>query len=297
MLSRRSFLLSAGAGMAAGSLGSSIAFANHHIKIPLGIQLWTVKSEAEKDLEGTLRKVYAAGFREIEFAGYYGKTPADLAKLMKSIGFSLVSTHAGAGDIAKSGDQIIADAKALGLKYIVCSSPGVSPAKEKLSWEERMKAVDLTDWKWNADLFNKFGKQVSDAGMVFGYHNHSAEFKKFDGKTAFDHLFGMTDAKHVKIEMDIGWVAVAGVDPVALLDQYKDRVIALHVKDVGKRGADGKDPPSVALGEGTVDWKKVLGTAHKNGVKHYFYEQEEPFTRPILESVKISGDYLTKISL
>ena len=73
-----------------------------------------------------------------------------------------------------------------------------------------MKAVDLNDWKWNADLFNKFGKQVADAGMVFGYHNHSAEFKKFDGKTAFDHLFAMTDAKYVKIEMDIGWVAVGG---------------------------------------------------------------------------------------
>jgi sugar phosphate isomerase/epimerase len=295
MLSRRSFLVSAGAGLAAGSF--NYAFANHHIKIPLGIQLWTVKSEAEKDLEGTLRKVYAAGFREIEFAGYYGKAPADLAKLMKDIGFSLVSTHAGAGDIAKNGDKIIADAKALGLKYVVCSSPAVSPAKEKLPWEERMKAVDLTDWKWNADLFNKFGKQVADAGMTFGYHNHSAEFKKFDGKTAFDHLYSMTDAKYVKIEMDIGWVVVGGVDPVALLNQYKDRVIALHVKDVGKRGADGNDPPSVALGEGTIDWMKVLGTAHANGVKHYFYEQEEPFTRPILESVKISGDYLTKLAL
>ncbi len=297
MFSRRSFLLSAGAGMAAGTLPSSIAFAGHHIKIPLGIQLWTVKSAAEKDLEGTLRQVYAAGFREIEFAGYYGKAPADLAKLMRDMGFSLVATHSGAGDIAKNGDKIIADAKALGLKYVVCSSPGVSPAKEKLPWEERMKSVDLADWKWNADLFNKFGKQVSDAGMVFGYHNHSAEFKKFDGKTAFDHLFAMTDAKHVKIELDIGWVAVAGEDPVALLNQYKDRVVALHVKDVAKRGADGKDPPSVALGEGTVNWKKVLGTAHSHGVKHYFYEQEEPFTRPILDSVKISGDYLSKLAL
>jgi sugar phosphate isomerase/epimerase len=297
MFSRRSFLVSLGAGVTAGSMVSSMAFANHHNKIPLGIQLWTVKGEAEKDLEGTLRKVYAAGFRDIEFAGYYGKAPADLAKLMRDIGFTLISTHAGAGDIAKNGDKIIADAKALGLKYVVCSSPGVSPDKEKLPWEERMKAVDLSDWKWNADLFNKFGKQVSDAGMVFGYHNHSAEFKKYDGKTAFDHLFAMTDAKHVKIELDIGWVVVGGADPVALLNQYKDRVIALHVKDVGKRGADGKDPPSVALGEGTIDWKKVLGAAHANGVKHYFYEQEEPFTRPILESVKISGDYLTKLAL
>lgn len=298
MLSRRSFLISAGAGVTAGSMLSSLAFANHHESVPLGIQLWTVKSEAEKDLEGTLRKVHAAGFREIEFAGYYGKDPAELAKLMRGIGFSLVSTHAGAADIAKNGDKILADAKTLGLKYVVCSSPGVSPEKEKLPWEERMKAVDLTDWKWNVDLFNKFGKQVSDAGMTFGYHNHSAEFRKLsNGLTGFDYLFGNTDPAHVKIELDVGWVVVAQQDPVAILNHHKDRVIALHVKDVAKRGADGKDPASVALGEGVIDWKAVIGTAKKNGTQAYFYEQEEPFTRPILDSVKISGEYLQKLKV
>jgi sugar phosphate isomerase/epimerase len=296
MLSRRSFLASAGAGVMAGSFMNR-AFANHHEKIPLGIQLWTVKDEAAKDLEGTLRKVYAAGFREIEFAGFYGKQAAEVGALMKGIGFSLVSMHAGAGDIAKNGAQILADAKTLGLRYVVCSSPGVSPEKDKLPWEERMKAVDLDDWKWNADLFNKFGKQVSDAGMTFGYHNHSAEFKKFDGKTAFDHLFDSTDPKLVKIELDVGWVEVAQQDPVAILNKYKDRVIALHVKDVGKRPADGTEPPSVALGEGVVDWKKVIGTAKANGTKAYFYEQEAPYTRPILDSVKISGDYLKKLTV
>jgi sugar phosphate isomerase/epimerase len=295
-LSRRSFLASAGAGVVAGSFMNR-AFANHHEKIPLGIQLWTVKDEAAKDLEGTLRKVYAAGFREIEFAGFYGKPAAEVGALMKGIGFSLVSMHAGAGDIAKNGAQILADAKTLGLRYVVCSSPGVSPEKDKLPWEERMKAVDLDDWKWNADLFNKFGKQVSDAGMTFGYHNHSAEFKKFDGKTAFDHLFDSTDPKLVKIELDVGWVEVAQQDPVAILNKYKDRVIALHVKDVGKRPADGTEPPSVALGEGVVDWKKVIGTAKANGTKAYFYEQEAPYTRPILDSVKISGDYLKKLTV
>ena len=152
-----------------------------------------------------------------------------------------------------------------------------------------MKAVDLTDWKMNADLFNKFGKQVKDAGMTFGYHNHSAEFKKYDGQTAFDYLYANTDPALVKIELDVGWVQVAQHDPIAILNKYKGRVIALHVKDVGARGADGKDPTSVAVGEGVIDWKKVIGTANANGVKHYFYEQEEPFTRPILDSAKISG--------
>ena len=296
MFSRRSFLVSAGAGMVAGSFMNR-AMASHHEKIPLGIQLWTVKDEAAKDLEGTLKQVYAAGFREIEFAGFYNKTAAEIGALVKGIGFTPVSTHHGAADIAKKGDQILADAKTLGLKYIVCSSPGVSPEREKLSWEERMKTVNLDDWKWNADLFNKFGKQVSDAGMKFGYHNHTPEFKMYEGKTAFEHLFGMTDPKHVHIELDVGWVVVAQQDPIALLNKYKDRVIALHVKDVTKRESPDKDPPSVALGEGIIDWKKVIGTAKANGTKTFFYEQEAPFTRPILASVKISGDYLKKLEV
>ena len=296
MFSRRSFLVSAGAGMVAGSFMNR-AMASHHEKIPLGIQLWTVKDEAAKDLEGTLKQVYAAGFREIEFAGFYNKTAAEIGALVKGIGFTPVSTHHGAADIAKKGDQILADAKTLGLKYIVCSSPGVSPEREKLSWEERMKTVNLDDWKWNADLFNKFGKQVSDAGMKFGYHNHTPEFKMYEGKTAFEHLFGMTDPKHVHIELDVGWVVVAQQDPIALLNKYKDRVIALHVKDVTKRESPDKDPPSVALGEGVIDWKKVIGTAKANGTQAFFYEQEAPFTRPILDSVKISGDYLKKLSV
>ena len=297
MLNRRSFLVSAGAGVAAGSWLPSMAFASQHAKIPLGIQLWTVKDEAAKDLEGTLRQVYAAGFREIEFAGFYGKSAAEIGKLMKDIGFSLVSMHAGAADIAKKGDEILADAKTLGLRYVVCSSPGVSPEKDKLPWEERMKAVDLNDWKWNAELFNKFGKQVSAAGMTFGYHNHSAEFREVDGTRGFDYLFGNTDPAHVKIELDVGWVVVAQQDPIAILNKHKDRVIALHVKDVAKRGPDGKDPTSVALGEGVIDWKKVIGTAKANGTKAFFYEQEAPFTRPILASVKISGDYLKNLSV
>jgi sugar phosphate isomerase/epimerase len=265
--------------------------------IPLGIQLWTVKDEAAKDLEGTLRKVYAAGFREIEFAGFYNKSAADIGKLMKDIGFSLVSTHHNAGDISRKGDQIIADAKTLGLRYVVCSSPGVSPEKEKLPWEERMKSVDLADWKWNADLFNKFGKQVADAGMTFGYHNHSSEFRKLGDQSGFDFLWANTDPKLVTMELDVGWAVVAGEDPIAILNKYKERVVALHVKDVAQRVSADKEPPSVALGEGVIDWKKVIGTAKANGTKAFFYEQEAPFTRPILDSVKMSGEYLQKLKI
>jgi sugar phosphate isomerase/epimerase len=296
MFNRRSFLVSAGAGMAVGSLVTNIAFAAGS-KIPLGIQMWTVKAEAEKDLEGTLRKLYALGFREIEFAGYYGKSAADIGKLLKSIGLTPVSTHAGADLIASSGEQVIADAKTLGLKYIICSSPMSDAAKAKLDWGKKMDALDAGDWKLNAELFNKFGKQVKAAGMQFGYHNHHVEFKKFDGKTGFDTLFASTDADLVKIELDVGWAVAASQDPVAILNKYKGRVVALHVKDIGKLDADPHKATTVAVGEGTIDWKKVIGTAHANGVKHYFYEQEEPYTRPIMDSAKISADYLSKLAI
>jgi sugar phosphate isomerase/epimerase len=296
MLSRRSFLVSASAGMAAGSLMSKVALAAG-TKIPLGIQLWTVKAEAEKDLGGTLRKLYALGFREIEFAGFYGKSPADLAKLFKGIGFTLTSMHAGADDIAAKPEQIIADAKTLGLKYIICSSPMSDAAKAKLEWAKKMDALDPGDWKMNAVLFNKFGKQVKDAGLVFGYHNHHVEFKKFGDKTAYETLMAETDPALVKIELDVGWAVAAGQDPIAILNKYKGRVVALHVKDIGKLDPDPHKATTVAVGEGTIDWKKVIGTAHANGVQHYFYEQEEPYTRPIFDSAKMSADYLSKLTV
>ena len=116
-------------------------------------------------------------------------------------------------------------------------------------------------------------------------------------QTAFEHLFASTDPKHVKIELDVGWVVVAEQDPIAILNKYKDRVVALHVKDFGKRGADGKEPGSVALGEGVIDYQKVIATAKANGTKAFFYEQEAPYTRPILDSVKMSGAYLQNLKV
>jgi sugar phosphate isomerase/epimerase len=296
MLNRRSFLLAAGSGVVAASLAARNAFAQQRGKLPLGIQLYTVRGETNKDVEGTLRKVYELGFREIEFAGYYDKTPADLLKLMHSIGFTLVSTHTNAGEIASKGTQVIADAKALGLKYIICSSPLALGDKDKLPYGQKMDALDLTDWKANAELFNQFGAAVKAAGMTFGYHNHHVEFKTFGGKRAYDELFGWTDPALVKIQLDVGWAVAARQDPIAILNKYKDRVVSLHVKDVGALADDPHAAVTTPVGQGTVDWQSVIGAAHRNGVQHYFYEQEPPFKQPILESARISANYLSQLS-
>jgi sugar phosphate isomerase/epimerase len=160
-----------------------------------------------------------------------------------------------------------------------------------------MEALDLDDWKANAVLFNAFGKKVKDAGMTFGYHNHYTEFKKFGGKMAYTELMANTDPDVVKIEMDIGWVVAARQDPLALLKKYQGRVVALHVKDIGKLADEPHLATTVAVGEGTIDWKKVIGAASAGGCHHYFYEQEAPFTRPIFESARISADYLAKLTV
>jgi hypothetical protein len=297
MLNRRSFLVSAGAGLAAGSMMSRFAIANQSRQDPARHPALDGQSKRRKDLEARCARCTRPGFREIEFAGFYDKS-AGRDRQTREGHRPVAGQHAcrrcrhrQQGRPDPRGRE---DARAQGSSSALA---GRFAEKDKLPWEERMKAVDLNDWKWNADLFNKFGKQVSAAGMTFGYHNHSAEFKKYDGVTAFDYLYGHTDPKHVHIELDVGWVTVAQQDPIAILNKYKDRVIALHVKDVARRGADGKDPSSVALGEGVIDWKKVIGTAKANGTKAFFYEQEEPFTRPILDSVKISGDYLSKLAV
>jgi len=133
--------------------------------------------------------------------------------------------------------------------------------------------------------------------MTFGYHNHYTEFKKFGDKMGYTELMANTDPNLVKIEMDIGWVVAARQDPLALLNKYQGSVVALHVKDGGKRADDPHQSTTTALGEGTIDYKKVIGAAYAQGVRHYFYEQEEPYTRPIFESAKISADYLSKLSV
>jgi sugar phosphate isomerase/epimerase len=147
------------------------------------------------------------------------------------------------------------------------------------------------------EKLNRAGREYRDRGLTFGYHNHHVEFKKFGDQTAFDTLFANTDPELVKIELDVGWAVAARQDPIAILDRYKGRVAALHVKDIGKVADDPHQSTTVAVGEGIIDWKKVIGTARANGVEHYFYEQEEPYTRPVMVSAKMSADYLGKLSV
>src|SRR5215475_6937215 len=300
--SRREFLKAGTGGIVAGTIwGAACASAGARVLgLPAGIQLYTVKDELAKDFDGTLKRVAAIGYKEVEGAGFYKKSAASFRKSIEDAGLTLPAAHYSLQELLGGLDAKLAFAHELGLKYIVCSFPFVAnPGRfhaEKF-YEEISAGITMDDWKWNAEQFNKVGEKAKAAGMKFGYHNHNLEFRKEKGVTAFDELLRLTDPKLVTIEMDIGWVASTGNDPAAYLEKYPNRFELLHVKDIraGKPSLEGEGTGSTELGRGTVDWKKVFAAAKRASVKHYFVEQEDPFVdMPVMEAVKVDYEFVSR---
>lgn len=304
-ISRRSFVHKSAAVAMAGSvmqswIGAARASAP---KIPIGLELYTVNAEMQKDLDGTLRQVAAIGYRHVELPGLYGRGARELRKSLNSAGltcesvmFPVESGH-GERNLTDELPECIECAKELGSKYIVCpvaSVPGY--AKPGFNMDAALAALTLDDFKRNGDLFNRIGEQTRKAGIQFAYHNHNYEFRQFNGVTGYDELLRVTDAQLVAMEMDCGWVKAAGQDPVRYLARYPGRFHLLHIKDLeaASPNTSGK-MTSVEVGRGIVDWKGVFKAAQAAGVKACFVEQEPPFLRPALESAKMSYEYLASL--
>ncbi len=252
--------------------------------LPLGLELYSVRDELPKDYAGTLKKVAALGYREVEAAGFYGHSAAEVKAAMAGAGLHCVSAHHSMDDLSTKLDEIIAFHKVLGAEYILCSYPGhkTPPAKG----DEH--TFSLEDWHWNAEQFNRFGAKVKAAGFRFGYHNHTPEFVAVDGVTPYDELMKLTDPALVTFEMDCGWVMVGGGDPIALLHKYPSRISMLHVKDFQP---DVTPPHAAQLGHGRIDYGPIFKAAKKGAIKHYFVEQEQ-FDIPWQEALRIDAEYL-----
>lgn len=252
--------------------------------LPLGLELYSVREELPKDYAGTLKKVAALGYRDVEAAGYYGHSAAEVKAAMADAGLHCVSAHYSTDLLSKTLEDIIAFHKVVGAEYIICSYPGHKnpPAKGG------EHTFTLEDWRWNAEQFNKWGAKVKAAGFRFGYHNHTPEFVVVDGVTPYDELMKLTDPALVTFEMDCGWVMVGGGDPAALLRKYPNRISLLHVKDFQP---DVTPPHAAQLGHGRIDYQPIFAAAKKGAIKHYFVEQEQ-FDIPWQEALKIDADYL-----
>jgi len=295
-ISRRNFLKTASASVAfaAACTDASWLVANP-LGLLLGLQLYSVRDLLPKDYEGTLRQLSAIGYREVEAAGFFGRSASDVKHAMEQAGLHCVSAHYSYADLAPHLDEVIQFGKALGLEYIICASAGLPDGSPAKSADPRLtrEAMTLDDWRWNAKQFNHMGERVNAAGIKFGYHNHTAEFRALNGVVIYDELLRLTDPAKVTMEMDCGWVIVGGKNPADYLRRYPTRISMLHVKDFKLSGAPSSDtdpPPSAELGRGSIDYRPIFAAAKKANIKHAFIEQEQ-YDMPPMEALKIDAEY------
>ena len=287
VMNRRDFLRTAGVAAISSQLPGSL-FANPYGK-PIGLQLYTLRDQLQKDVAATIRELAKIGYKDVEIYSLYGKAPAEFGKILSDNGITASSGHYLLPDVKTNWDKHVEEAKTLGLKYMV----------HAILQPEDRRSFD--DYKQLAELFNQAGETTQKAGIQFCYHNHNFEFTQYGDTTAYDYLLTTLDPKLVKFEMDCFWVTHAGEDPVAYFKKYPGRFPLLHIKDMKDKPApahelDAKMGLFAPIGQGTINWKRIFTAAREGGIEHYYVEQDY-CEQPPLEAVKISYEYLSKLEV
>jgi len=245
---------------------------------PIGIQLYTVRELFSKDPMGTLEKVAAIGYREVEYGGggYDKMDHAALRKTMDRLGLSSPSIHLGYEALSADFDGSVKMAKTLGADTVIV--PYMTDAHRTAE-----------GWKAAVANFNLYAERLKKAGLGFAYHNHDFEFTTKPGGTSlFDTLVADTDPALVKIELDLFWAIAAGEDPKAIIRRLPGRIYAYHVKD---RTADGK---MTSVGKGVIDFADIFTLNRTAGVKHFYVENDQS-PAPYLPDIQTSFTTLSRL--
>jgi sugar phosphate isomerase/epimerase len=299
---RRSFIAGLAAAAAATGIGSLLPSDLHGATAPLipGIQLYMVKNELQQDTAGTLAKLAAIGYRDVEYFALPVYTATQFRKLANDAGLRCPSGHFAFG--MEDTEKLLDDAGALGAHYVISSILPAHPMKN-VNVEtivQGLNHLQQDDFKLMAKKANEIGKKAHERGMQFAYHNHNIEFRKFDnGETGYSIIMKETDAELVKFEADIGWMARGGADALALFNTSPMRFPLLHFKDfaaidppVTTLGTDGQQ--IVELGKGVVPFKPMVEAGKKFHVEYYIVDQDPPFhNKTAFEAAKIDFDYLS----
>ncbi len=224
---------------------------------PVGVQLYTVRDQMEKDVEATLAKVASIGYKEVEFAGYFNRTPAQIARTLKTNGLTSPSVHIPVGEILKAPTAALDAMETIGHKFAVM--PWIDP-----------KERTLDNYKRFADQFNAAAALTSKRGIQFCYHNHDFEFERTGGIVPYDMLLERCDPKLVKFEMDLFWMNKAKQDPLVYWAKYPGRFPLVHVKDMTAAG------DMTEVGAGVIPFKTYFAKASQAGITHYFVERDNP---------------------
>jgi sugar phosphate isomerase/epimerase len=301
---RRKFLQSAGT-LALGSMalsGKAASLLNLMGPHPVGLQLFTFFGIIDDDVKGTLTKIAAVGYKEIESAfskkgGYYGMKPKEFKALVNDLGMSWKSHHVigapfklpkgykmpmGADgkpmvippmlNLRDNMQELVDGAAEGGIPYLVCANAPTGT---------------LDEIKSSIETLNKTGEAAKKVGIQFCYHNHDMEFHDVEGKVPYHLLLSETDAANVKMEIDLAWAVKGGQDPVELFKKHPGRFPLWHVKDL-----DASRANILPVGGGTIDFKRIFENQETAGMKHFFVEHDMP--KDAYASIKSSYEYLTK---
>lgn len=278
MTDRRSFLSTFGAallGAACSRVGGSSDSARRLERI--GVQLYTVRDDLARDFEGTLSRIAELGYHELEFAGYHGKSPSEVRAIITRLGLAAPASHVPIDVFRRDADGAIAAAKEVGHRYLVV--PWLDPSERRT----------IDDYRRIADQLNQFGEKVRAAGMQLGYHNHDFELLAIDGTVPLDVLLERTDPNLMVLELDLYWVTKGGADPLTYFSRHPGRVHLVHVKD----SAGAPEHRMVDVGQGTIDFGKLLSRREQAGIRHAFVEHDNP-ANPF-ETLRVSYQHLAQL--
>jgi sugar phosphate isomerase/epimerase len=273
-LSRRSFLkitaasISAVASIGAGCDGQ-LQFGKSKRKIPVGLQLYSVRAECQKDLPATIAAVAGIGYQGVEFAGYYDYSAKDLRKLLDDNGLKCCGTHAQLDTLL--GDNLpetIEFNKTIGNKYLI------------VPWLDPNKYSSAEGWKNAANMFNELAEKVEPHKMQVGYHNHSHEFKPVDGQIPWDIFFGNT-RKDVIMQCDTGNAMIGGGEVIPYLKRYPGRAVTIHLKEYSATNKNA------IIGEGDIPWEELLTLCETIGGTRWYIIEEEKDVYPPLKAAEL----------
>ena len=243
----------------------------------IGLQLYTVRDLMQVDVARTLDQVARAGYREVEFAGYFGESPSRIRSLLDALGLASPSTHVSLVDLTRETSRTFDVADAIGHRYIVVASL------------HRGDRHTLDDFRRVAAALNRAGETARGRGLRLGYHNHDFELGRKDGALPYDLLLAETDPELVWFEMDFYWMTRGGGDPVTYFERHPGRFHLCHIKDMDRRGG------MADVGAGRIDFQRILRRRSEAGLRHFYVEHDHP-TDPVA-SIRASYGFLRSLEL
>lgn len=247
-------------------------------RLPVALQLYSVRDQAREDFRGVVHAVGEMGYDGVQFAGYGGLSAGEMRRLLEDAGVRPAGTHAGLETLESALDQEIEYNRAIGNAWVIC--PALPEARRR----------DVAGWREVAGSLNRIGERCRAGGLQFGYHNHAFEFPEVPesgGLRGLDILLDETDPALVFWEPDVFWITKGGADSSALIRRYAGRVPITHLKDMTR---DARQT-FAEVGEGTLDWPSILAASDEAGAEWHCVEQDR-CDRPPLESVRLSLQHL-----